>query len=279
MRSIIFKSGFRALKSRPAIAVYTAGIVIAFFGGVAYASIPGPTGVINACYATKSPHTLRVIDSTQKCPSGTTALNWNASGPAGPGGVNGIQEFMTPGSWVAPAGITHVMVEAWGAGGGGGGEQESGACSPGAGAGGGGGGGGGYIRAVISVTSGQTYTIAIGAGGGAGTTGSNGLPGGNSSVSLGGLNLIVADGGDGGIAGASFTGGSGGVGGSASSIAGILRPGASGINGQGMGCIGELALGGDSYAGTVAFSAYGGSGGEGNNVATAGGIGYMLLTW
>jgi hypothetical protein len=75
--------GRSALTSRPAVAAYTLAIAAAFFGGVAYASIPGPTGVINACYASRSPHTLRVIDSAQRCPSGTTALNWNAAGPAG----------------------------------------------------------------------------------------------------------------------------------------------------------------------------------------------------
>ena len=105
-----------ALTSSPAIAVYTVGVVAAFFGGYAAASIPGPTGVIDACYATKSPHTLRVIDSTQKCPSGTTALNWNAQGPPGPGGVRGIEEFTASGTGVAPPGVTRVVVAGWGRG-------------------------------------------------------------------------------------------------------------------------------------------------------------------
>jgi hypothetical protein len=60
-------------------------------GGIAYASIPGPGGVINGCYL-KSGGALRVIDSAAKCKSGETSLNWNQKGPTGargPTGANG----------------------------------------------------------------------------------------------------------------------------------------------------------------------------------------------
>jgi len=59
--------------------------------GVAYASIPGPAGVINGCYKNSNPGqgALIVIDSTASCPSGTTALNWSQAGPQGPAGVSG----------------------------------------------------------------------------------------------------------------------------------------------------------------------------------------------
>jgi hypothetical protein len=99
MRSRIIKRGSRALRSRPAIAAFAAAVVAVFFGGVAYASIPGPTGVINACYTTKSPHTLRVIDSTAKCPTGTTALNWNQTGPPGTNALHSASSGTT--SYVA----------------------------------------------------------------------------------------------------------------------------------------------------------------------------------
>jgi len=48
---------------------------------VAYASIPGPDGVIHGCYKTSNPGkgTLIAIDSAASCPSGFTMLNWEAS--------------------------------------------------------------------------------------------------------------------------------------------------------------------------------------------------------
>lgn len=55
--------------------------------GIAYASIPGPTGVINGCYK-NTDGSLKVIDSTATCPNGYTALNWNQTGPQGPGLAN-----------------------------------------------------------------------------------------------------------------------------------------------------------------------------------------------
>lgn len=54
-------------------------------GGIAYASIPGPDGTINGCYKT-STGVLSVIDSSSTCPSGSTSLNWNQTGPQGPAG-------------------------------------------------------------------------------------------------------------------------------------------------------------------------------------------------
>jgi hypothetical protein len=74
-------------------------VLVAFLiaaGGIAYASIPSPSGVIRGCYTTTGTHTLQVIDSgTRGCPGNTTSLNWNqkgpkgATGPAGPKGPAG----------------------------------------------------------------------------------------------------------------------------------------------------------------------------------------------
>jgi hypothetical protein len=71
---------------RPAVLLAVGVLAGALIGGVAWASIPDGKGVIHGCYATASPHTLRVIDTavTASCPSGTTALNWNKQGPPGP---------------------------------------------------------------------------------------------------------------------------------------------------------------------------------------------------
>jgi glycine rich protein len=277
MRSTFIRSRTRVLTSRPAVAVYTLSVAVAFAGGAAFASIPAPNGVIDACYATKSPHTLRVIDSAQKCPSGTTALNWSIAGPPGPGGVDGIQEFTHSGTWTAPTGVTHVMVEIWGAGGGGGGGSITSNCS--SGAVGGGGGGGGYVRTVIPVTAGQSYAFAVGASGVAGsdgTVGTNGGSGGNTTVSAAVTVLVFADGGAGG-SGATTTGpGSPGAGGVTSSGA-VTRPGEAG----------DQPAGGTSFRGTMDVQADGGAAGQGgpNDCGQTfvepqpGGAGYVLLTW
>jgi hypothetical protein len=67
---------------------------------VAYASIPGPGGIINACFS-KNGGALHVIDSTSTCGSNEISLNWNQIGPAGPAGPAGPQG--TPGAQ-GPAG-------------------------------------------------------------------------------------------------------------------------------------------------------------------------------
>jgi hypothetical protein len=63
--------------------------------GLAWATIPGPDGLITACYL-KSGGTLRVIDpSVTKCKSSETRLTWNVAGqqglqgPEGPAGPAG----------------------------------------------------------------------------------------------------------------------------------------------------------------------------------------------
>ena len=61
---------------------------ILLVGGVAYASIPGPGGVINGCRK-NTDGSMRVIDSAATCPSGWTALNWNQTGPQGSTGPTG----------------------------------------------------------------------------------------------------------------------------------------------------------------------------------------------
>jgi Collagen triple helix repeat (20 copies) len=64
------------------------GLMIGLVGSMAYASIPGPGGVINACYV-KTGGDLSIIDSTQTCKSNQTAITWNQTGPQGPQGPAG----------------------------------------------------------------------------------------------------------------------------------------------------------------------------------------------
>ena len=70
--------------------------------GIAYASIPGPDGVIHGCYL-KSGGNVRVIDSTAKCKATETSLDWNQRGVTGPRGATGARGTTGP---TGPAGIT-----------------------------------------------------------------------------------------------------------------------------------------------------------------------------
>lgn len=64
-----------------AVIAVLALVFVAGFG-VAQASIPGATGVINGCYK-NSNGDLIVIDSAASCPTGYTALNWSQGLPSG----------------------------------------------------------------------------------------------------------------------------------------------------------------------------------------------------
>ena len=61
-----------------------------------------------------------------------------------------VDTFTSSSTWTAPAGVTSVVVEAWGAGG---------AARVGSD---GGGGGGAYVRSLVSVTPGEVYWIQVG---------------------------------------------------------------------------------------------------------------------
>jgi hypothetical protein len=72
-------------------------------------------------------------------------------------------------NWTVPSGVSRIMVEVYGAGGGG--------------AFGGGGGSGGYIKALVDVIPGQTYTITPG-NGGVGVTSGSTASGGNGGATV-----------------------------------------------------------------------------------------------
>jgi hypothetical protein len=136
---------------------------------------PGPPGLQGSKGDTGAPG-----DPGQTGPQGPPG----PQGPAGVGaGFSGMQEFTNPISyaWKAPDGITHVLVEMWGGG--------SGGAFDSAGA------GGSYSRSIITVVPGTVYTITVGEGGGGGSVTSSPQPGGDSSVSLNGADIIFASGG------------------------------------------------------------------------------------
>jgi hypothetical protein len=96
------------------IGVAVATAIVA--SGTAVAAIPDSGGVITSCRTTDG--TLRVIDTAQTttCPSGTTKLQWNQTGPQGPAGSANVH-------WVKLAGADgHVLARSdgwagnWGTG-------------------------------------------------------------------------------------------------------------------------------------------------------------------
>lgn len=116
------------------------------------------------------------------------------------------QTYNSNGTFVVPAGVTSVTVQAWGGGGGGrnGGDGE------------GGGGGGAFATSILSLTqTGSPYTVIVGTGGGPGTTGGNSSFS-TSVVAVGGSSGSGDGGASGGLADnctpsvGAYSGGSGG---------------------------------------------------------------------
>ncbi|MFH1451560.1 MAG: hypothetical protein ABIF88_00095 [archaeon] len=211
-----------------------------------------------------------------------------------------VINFTTNGSWVIPAGVTEIMVEAWGAGGGGGGGGASNKY------GGGGGAGGQYTTKNFTVNAGENYSIEIGIGGISGGKDINGTSGGDTRFNS---TLVVAKGGEFGQC--YISGGGGGIGSIDGVIGTIFYPGGNGSNGNragsgaGGGGAGSTAaggnasgliggtggyeLGGDGGAGTAGASASGGpgldyggaSGGstKNGNGGISGGNGFLRITY
>jgi hypothetical protein len=108
-------------------------------------------------------------------------LSTNTSGQlqwTNKGGFDNVIVFENTGSntWVIPAGVTKIMIEAWGAGGGGSSL--------------GGGGGGGYFSSIQNTTGISSIYMEIGESGYRGTT-SEATNGGNTSVSVGFLTITA----------------------------------------------------------------------------------------
>jgi subtilisin-like proprotein convertase family protein len=173
------------------------------------------------------------------------------------------QTYNSSGTYVVPAGVTTVQVEAWGGGGAGGGTNS------GSNRGGGGGAGGSFTRNTsVSVTPGASITVTVGTGG-VGVTGAAGPSGGTSTFgssipvsAVGGAGGNLANGTTPYAAGAPATigvtlnGGAGSSGNSGSST--------SGAGGGGAG----NSTGGGNASGTT-----GGSGGTGSVTGGSGAAG------
>jgi hypothetical protein len=86
-------------------------VVAAAGGGTAYAavssSIVDSSGVIHGCVSNadvRGTHVLLVHDTTRNCPRGTTELDWNQRGAAGPVGPKGDTGATGPAGPAGPAG-------------------------------------------------------------------------------------------------------------------------------------------------------------------------------
>lgn len=173
--------------------------------------------------------------------------------------------FATAGTftWVAPAGVSSVSVQAWGGGGGGGGSS-------------GGGGGGGEYAAELANTcvAGDAYTVVVGAAGTAGTTTGTGGTGGNSSFTGTSATTVTAHGGTGGLDGSTHNG-AGGAGGTGSSNSAHFNGGTGGSSTDN---VSQGGAGGGGSAGTAAAgnngsANTGSTGGAGASAVTGGGPG------
>lgn len=95
----------RAIGGKKLAAAAVAAAAVAGTAGVSFASIPASSGTINGCYNNKN-GALSVIDSSAKCPNGTTSLNWNQTGPPGPAGPTGATGAAGPQGPAGPVGAT-----------------------------------------------------------------------------------------------------------------------------------------------------------------------------
>lgn len=184
--------------------------------------------------------------------------------------------YSSSNTFVCPAGVTSIDVEAWGGGGNGGnggGTPSGGVCVSG-------GGGGAYAAITgFSVTPGSSYTVTVGgsagdssfntssviAKGGTSATGSNpGTPGtgGTAAASTGTTKFSGGNGGS-AVAGQSASGGGGGAAG----------PAGNGNNGTGGGSTGTYAPGGSGNNGSGGAGGTGGGAGIANVNGGGGGSG------
>ncbi|MEI8334878.1 MAG: hypothetical protein WCH74_13660 [Chloroflexota bacterium] len=75
------------IRARAPLSLLAAVVSLILVSGVALAaSIPGPDGVIHGCYDKQGD--VKVVAS-RLCPRGSTALDWNQTGPPGPRGPQG----------------------------------------------------------------------------------------------------------------------------------------------------------------------------------------------
>lgn len=162
--------------SCPSITGYSVTPIMATPSGIQYAYNP----IVAACCYVKSNDAVTSVGGGAFDP-------WASNGTQGGGA--GTQSFKTPGSatWTVPTGVYRIWISLVGGGGGGGGWSSS--------PGGGGGGGGMTYRYPVTVFPGDTVNVVVGQGG------ASGVPGGITSLLVGGQTYSGGGGGQGSPAG------------------------------------------------------------------------------
>jgi hypothetical protein len=185
--------------------------------------------------------------------------------------------FSSSGSWVCPPGVTSITVECWGGGGAGGGATGNPAA-------GGGGAGGAYVRKVVTVVPGTSYTVTVGGIKTATANSSAATNAGNPSWFWNTTTVYAAGGPGGAPATSNNTNGNGGTGTTTGSIGDVVYAGGNGANGNytggtpggaGGGGAGSTGNGGNASGGTggTGTSLNGGNGANGVANSTAGAAG------
>jgi hypothetical protein len=211
----------------------------------------------------------------------------SVGGPLLAAATGGLREYRASGTWTAPAGVTRVMLEVWGAGGAGGpGSLDSQG-------GGGGGGAGAYQRVVLAVVPGTTYDLVIGDGGRPDPSGGgDGRDTQLREATTGTVMLSVRPGHGGRPARPDGVPGVGGRGGRAEVAVGVGRDGADGAQGEicrpsplsPSTCLsaGRGGASGVAARGSVEpppRAGTGGGGGDAGRPGLPGGPGYAILLW
>jgi hypothetical protein len=89
------------LRPSPALLVAIVALAVAL-GGVAYAAIPDSAGVIHGCYSRTGALSVINTSAGQTCGRGTTALNWNQTGPQGQPGLSNLSYTTYTETWTGP---------------------------------------------------------------------------------------------------------------------------------------------------------------------------------
>jgi hypothetical protein len=202
-----------------------------------------------------------------------------------------FQLFTTSGTWVCPAGVTQVFIDACAGGGGGGG----GSGTVGNSGGGGGGAGAAVQGQAAAVSPALVYNIVVGTGGTGGSSASGSIGGTTSMISATSVTLTSLAGGLGGAAGTSSTdaaggapGGSGGLNGGPGHVVtvgiegntGTVQFSCGGYGGGGFfGSGGSLTIGATMPGQTPGEFGGGGSGSANTNAGGNGAPGRLFLSW
>ena len=85
-----------ARRTMLALGVLVGAISTALIGGIAWAAIPGPGGIIQGCYDAGG--NLKVVHALP-CPKNHTSLPWNQQGVPGTNGTNGTNGTAGVSGW------------------------------------------------------------------------------------------------------------------------------------------------------------------------------------